>query len=205
MRRRQLLMALAALPAVTGPAAGQTTDNPDPTDAAEGAAEAAQGTEEETEETTQVLAEVAPGLDLLDYSVEEVESEDRARMTATVRADSPMAVQMSDAFGAFAEEGVSEVSARAVAVEEGETEVSRIVTTVDDAAGMGLATQDSFGVGISTGLSSGEGESVSLSEGLLYGGTTGILGTGLMAWRKSRSDLDEPEEVESLDSDGGLL
>lgn len=198
-------MALAALPALTGPAAGQTTDNPDPTAAAEGAAEAAQESAEETEEDNRVLAEVSPDLDLLDYRVEEAESEDRARMTATVRASSPVAVQMSDAFGAFVSEGVSEVDARAVAVEEGETEVSRVVTTVDDAAGMGLSTPDSFGIGISTGLSSGEGESVSLAEGLLYGGSTGVLGTGLMAWRQSRSDLDEPEEVESLDSDGGLL
>lgn len=170
-----------------------------------GAQQTAQGSTETDQEdpVSGAMAQIGNGVRLLDYSTEEIEQSERSRMLLKIDADSPTPIQMADAFGPFAESGVSEIETRTLAVESGESTLKIDCTEVRGQVGVSVATPDSFGIAVSTGLSQPSTDSLSIGEGVAYGTLTGIAGTGIAAWRKSRSDLDEPEEAEF--DEGGLL
>jgi hypothetical protein len=184
-----------------GPAAAQQTDEPTnetttdtgPVEEAQDALQgAAQREETQTDSGPDYLARIADGIVLTDYRTRSVEADGRGKMLLDVRADRPEPIRYADAFGPFAESGVSEIDARVVALDKGEQTLGIECTEIRGQIGVSVATQDSFGIAVSEGLKTSSSESLTFAEALTYGGGVGVLGTGIAAWRRSRDDLDSP-------------
>ena len=179
------------------------TSTPTPTGTEEistepGPGEVATEIEEQISEEPTYLAQVDSTLRILDYSTADLDRDDNnqqtARVTATVEADVPQALTLTDAFGAFASRGVNKIRERSEAVSEGKTRVGIRCTVVRGMVGMGLST-DQGGVGISSGAPEDGGTDVRLALGVGVGAVTAVSGTAAAAWRKLNDHKDEPESV----------
>jgi len=197
--RRVLLTALGSLSAlsgVTGVTSAQSTDGieEEAQDAAEEATGATETATEQEQETA--LAQVSPTVTLVDFELSDP-SGSTVTITATLDLDTPSLISTSDLLGGVASQGVTQVEQQQTTLPSGRAEVSMEVGTFEDEyAAMGLAAAGGA-VTISTGLPrEGQQDQLTLTEGLAYGGSTALLGTGVAAWRRTRSDLDEPEEVD---------
>jgi len=204
MTRRKALTALsAALGSVTalGTAAGDDTVTETETNSTESEQQAGEtiqtvveqaGAETETDSGPDYLAQIANGLVLQDYRTRELDANDRSKMLLDIKSNGPKVVRFADAFGPFADSGVSTIDARAVAVESGQSTLGIECVEIRGQIGVSVATEDSFGIAVSTGLDSSADDTLTVAEGIGYGGGVALLGTGAAAWRKSRSDLDSP-------------
>lgn len=179
-------------PTPTGTDSGEIVTEPDP------GAVATTIEEQMTPEGPTYLAQVDSTLRVLDYDTSDLDRGDdnqqTARVTATVEADTPTAVTVTDAFGAFASRGVNQIRERSEAVSEGKTRVGMRCTVVRGMVGMGLST-DQGGVGISSGAPDSGGSDVRLALGVGVGAITAVSGTAAAAWRKLTDHKDEPETV----------
>lgn len=223
--RRSLLTTVSAVAgslAALGTAAGQETESnskdgesnsttnttTNSTQAPQDATESAESTlrtvvkqqQTPTDSGPDYLAEISNGLVLQDYRTRELDDSERSKMLLDVEAQSPVAVRYADAFGPFAESGVSVIESRTVAVESGESTLGIECTEIRGQIGVSIATQDSFGIAVSTGLDQSSEDALTVAEGIGYGGGVALLGTGAAAWRRSRSDLNSPSKAG--DSDG---
>jgi hypothetical protein len=201
-RRTMLRTSIAALAGLTtvGTASGQSNNST--------ASQAAQSASEQTESEPTYLAQSGP-LKVRDYEAEDLgeseeEDAEKARVTVSVTLDRPAAVTLSDPFGGFVSEGVTQIDTKVIVPDSGRSRLSHVTTQVEGVAALGIGTEDGPPLAISTGFGGGGGSGVGLMEGAAYGGATMLSGATITAWKKSRNDLDEPEEAE-IEGKGGLL
>jgi len=200
MDRRTLLKALAgtgiATIATTGTASAQT--NSSSSDATSTATPSSS-----SEPITQISDDVA----LVSWEEQEVDADDRTSIAIVLEADRAATITLSDPFDAVIEAGVTRVDGdnRVEILSEGRNRFVEEVTMIEDVGALSVDAAEGGAIVISTASIGGGGESrsTSLAEGVAIGGTTGILGTGIAAWRHTRDDLDEPEPMD--EDDGGLL
>jgi hypothetical protein len=150
-----------------------------------------------------VVAQVTPTVDLLDYTIDAIDADDRARLTLTLRLKTPEQIVTSDMFGAIGSEGggggVTQIPQNRETRSSGRHEVVRTVGTWEDNVGVSLAAAGGA-VWISDGTPV-SGTDVDLATGVMTGVGTALGAVAFAADRKLTGGSKAP----SRDDDGGLL
>jgi len=198
MNRRTLLRALAGTgiaTIATGTASAQSNSS------------SSDATSTATSSSSEPITQISDDVALVDWEEQEVDADDRTAIAIVLDVDRAATITLSDPFDAIIEAGVTRVDgdSRVEVLSEGRNRIVEEVTTIEDVGALSVDAVEGGAIVISTASIDGRGESrsTSLAEGVAIGGTTGIAGTGIAAWRHTRDDLDEPEPMD--EDDGGLL